>query len=108
MKPSQCPECPEYPNSFPQSAMPLSEIDVLRLFAYPSEQCAGQEAVMIADPVVAPYPLSLVKPPLKCMDESENLPLLGVYRIKLLCAPGCSEPLQVLARHVVAAFAAYH
>lgn len=76
--------------------------------AYSSEQCAGQEAAMIADLAVAPYPLSLVKPPLKRMDEGENLPSLGVYRIKLLCAPGCSEPVQVLARHVVAAFAAYH
>lgn len=63
---------------------------------------------MIADLAVAPYPLSLVKPPLKRMDEDENLPSLGVYRINLLCAPGCSEPVEVLARHVVAAFAAYH
>lgn len=76
--------------------------------AYSSEQCAGQEAAMIADLAVAPYPLSLVKPPLKRLDEGVSLPSLGVYRINLLCAPGCSEPVEVLARHVVAAFAAYH
>ena len=76
--------------------------------AYSSEQCAGQEAAMIADLAVAPYPLSLIKPPLKRLDESASLPSLGEYQIKLLCAHGCSEPVEVLSRHVVAAFAAYH
>ncbi len=37
--------------------------------AYSSEQCAGQEAAMIADLAIAPYPLSLGKPPLKRLDE---------------------------------------
>ncbi len=76
--------------------------------AYSSEQCAGQEAAMIADLAVAPYPLSLIKPPLKRLEEGDNLPTLGEYQIKLLCAAGRSEAVDVLSRHVIAAFAAYH
>src|SRR5690606_30588711 len=41
--------------------------------AYSSEQCAGQEAAMIADLAIAPYPLSLVKPPLKRLEEGPDL-----------------------------------
>lgn len=76
--------------------------------AYSSEQCAGQEAAMIADLAVAPYPLSLIRPPLKRLEESDSLPALGEYQIKLLCAAGRSEAVDVLSRHVIAAFAAYH
>ena len=76
--------------------------------AYSSEQCAGQEAAMIADLAVAPYPLSLVRPPLRRLDEDADLPTLGEYQIKLLSAAQCSEPVKVLSQQVVAAFAAYH
>ncbi len=76
--------------------------------AYSSEQCAGQEAAMVADLAVAPYPLSLVRPPLRRLDEDAELPALGEYQIKLLSAAQCSEPVKVLSQHVVAAFAAYH
>lgn len=76
--------------------------------AYSSEQCAGQEAAMIADLAVAPYPLSLVRTPLKRLEETELLPPLGQYQIKLLCTAQPSEPAEVLARHVVAAFATHH
>lgn len=76
--------------------------------AYSSEQCAGQEAAMMADLAVAPYPLSLIRHPLKRLEESSSLPKLGDYQIKLLRAPNCSEPVDVLARHVIAAFMAYH
>ncbi|VXC88677.1 LysR family transcriptional regulator [Pseudomonas sp. 9Ag] len=76
--------------------------------AYSSEQCAGQEAAMVADLAVAPYPLSLVRPPLRRLDEDADLPALGEYQIKLLSAAQCSEPVKVLSQQVVAAFAAYH
>ena len=76
--------------------------------AYSSEQCAGQEAAMIADLAVAPYPLSLVRPPLRRLNEDADLPALGEYQIKLLSAAQCSEPVKVLSQQVVAAFAAYH
>jgi len=76
--------------------------------AYSSEQCAGQEAAMMADLAVAPYPLSLIRHPLKRLEESSSLPKLGDYQIKLLRAADCSEPVDVLARHVIAAFMANH
>ena len=76
--------------------------------AYSSEQCAGQEAAMVADLAVAPYPLSLIRPPLRRLDEEANLPALGEYQIKLLSAAQCSEPVKVLSQQVVASFAAYH
>lgn len=76
--------------------------------AYSSEQCAGQEAAMMADLAVAPYPLSLIRHPLKRLEESSSLPKLGDYQIKLLRAADCSEPVDVLSRHVIAAFMAYH
>ncbi|MFL9815277.1 LysR family transcriptional regulator [Stutzerimonas sp. VN223-3] len=86
----------------------LDRADRSYRIAYSSEQCAGQEAAMIADLAVAPYPLSLVRPPLKRLEEGASLPSLGEYQIKLLCAAERSEPVEVLSRHVVAAFAAYH
>jgi hypothetical protein len=63
---------------------------------------------MVADLAVAPYPLSLIRPPLRRLDEEANLPALGEYQIKLLSAAQCSEPVKVLSQQVVAAFAAYH
>lgn len=75
--------------------------------AYSSEQSAGQEAAMIADLAIAPYPLSLVKPPLKQLEEGPDLPTLGEYQIKLLRAVDRSEPAEELSRQVIAALGAY-
>lgn len=100
--------------SSPECAWRRQAMDALdragRLYriAYSSEQCAGQEAAMIADLAVAPYPLSLIRPPLKRLEEGDSLPSLGEYQIKLLSAAGRSEAVEVLSRHVIAAFAAYH
>ena len=62
---------------------------------------------MIADLAIAPYPLSLVKPPLKRLDEGPDLPTLGDYQIKLLRAADRSEPAEELSRHVIAALNVY-
>ncbi|EXF46204.1 transcriptional regulator [Pseudomonas sp. BAY1663] len=75
--------------------------------AYSSEQAAGQEAAMIADLAIAPYPQSLLRPPLQRLDGQFGLPELGEYRIKLLRGSRRSEPVEVLAEHVIAAFAEY-
>lgn len=75
--------------------------------AYSSEQSAGQEAAMIADLAIAPYPLSLIKPPLKRLDEGRHLPALGEYQIKLLRGADRSEPAEELSRQVIAALGAY-
>ncbi|MCZ4129541.1 LysR substrate-binding domain-containing protein [Stutzerimonas balearica] len=72
--------------------------------AYSSEQSSGQEAAMIADLAIAPYPASLVRPPLRRLD---GLPQLGDYRINLLRGSNRSDAVEVLAAQVIAAFAEY-
>ncbi|WP_028240076.1 LysR family transcriptional regulator [Stutzerimonas azotifigens] len=72
--------------------------------AYSSEQYAGQEAAMIADLAIAPFPLGLIKPPLRRLDPEHDLPTLGDYQVKLVLGTGGSAPASVLAEHVVAAF----
>ncbi|ASK34317.1 LysR substrate-binding domain-containing protein [Alloalcanivorax mobilis] len=71
--------------------------------AYSSEHCAGQEAAMLADLAVAPFPASLVQAPLTALGPDAGLPPLGHYQIGLLrhhAEPASEE----LARHIVEAF----
>ena len=75
--------------------------------AYSSEQTSGQEAAMIADLAIAPYPSSLIRPPLQRLDGQYGLPQLGEYQIKLLRGSNRSEAVEVLAAQVIAAFAEY-
>lgn len=75
--------------------------------AYSSEQSSGQEAAMIADLAIAPYPASLVRPPLQQLDGQYGLPQLGDYRINLLRGSNRSDAVEVLAAQVIAAFAEY-
>ena len=75
--------------------------------AYSSEQTSGQEAAMIADLAIAPYPSSLVRPPLQRLDGQYGLPQLGDYRINLLRGSNRSDAVEVLAAQVIAAFAEY-
>ncbi|HCW95608.1 MAG TPA: LysR family transcriptional regulator, partial [Pseudomonas sp.] len=75
--------------------------------AYSSEQSSGQEAAMIADLAIAPYPASLVRPPLQRLDGQYGLPQLGDYRINLLRGSNRSDAVEVLAAQVIAAFAEY-
>lgn len=70
--------------------------------AYSSEQYAGQEAAMVADLAIAPFPLSLVRPPLVRLDH--GLPSLGYHQVKLVRGEGRSEPAEALAEQVIAAF----
>ncbi|MCQ4264477.1 LysR family transcriptional regulator [Stutzerimonas stutzeri] len=75
--------------------------------AYSSEQTSGQEAAMIADLAIAPYPASLLRPPLQCLDGQYGLPQLGDYRINLLRGSNRSEAVDILAEQVIAAFVEY-
>ena len=70
--------------------------------AYSCEHCAGQEAAMLADLAVAPFPLSLVRPPLRRIDPS-LLPPLGEYQLVLIKRPGAAEACESLAVHVMTA-----
>jgi len=70
--------------------------------AYTCEHCSGQEAAMVADLAVAPFPKSLVRPPLKEV-ASQDLPEIGSYQLALVRRG--SNPLNdALALHVKGAF----
>ncbi|WP_422666884.1 LysR family transcriptional regulator [Billgrantia endophytica] len=72
--------------------------------AYSSEHCAGQEAAMLADLAVAPFPLSLVRPPLRRLGEEAGLPPLGDYQVSLIRRAGGGDASETLASHVMSAF----
>ena len=63
---------------------------------------------MIADLAVAPFPRSLVKPPLRRLGEEHGLPPLGDYHIKLLRGSNRGDAAAALAIQVLAAFRDQH
>nr|WP_183387528.1 LysR substrate-binding domain-containing protein [Halomonas organivorans] len=71
--------------------------------AYTCEHCAGQEAAMLADLAVAPFPLGLVRPPLRRIDGGA-LPPLGDYQLALARRQGLGDAGEALATRVVEAF----
>jgi len=81
----------------------LNGVGLSYRIAYMCEHCAGQEAAMLADLAVAPFPLSLIRPPLRQIDSS-LLPPLGDYQITLVKRPGADQACQALVGHVMAAF----
>ncbi|NIC04873.1 LysR family transcriptional regulator [Billgrantia bachuensis] len=74
--------------------------------AYSCEHCAGQEAAMIADLAVSPFPQSLVRPPLRRIDP-DLLPPLGEYQLTLVKRHDVGEACETLVGHVMAAFRSY-
>lgn len=72
--------------------------------AYTSEHCAGKEAAVLADLAVAPFPASLVRPPLRRLGDDAGLPPLGNYRIVLVRRRGADPACEALAGHVEDAF----
>lgn len=88
-------------------AMALSALDRSGLayrIAYTSENCAGQEAALLADLAVAPLPQSMVRPPLRRLGSEAGLPSLGEYRVQLIRAAEAGSASEVLAGHVIEAF----
>ncbi len=80
----------------------LDEAGMSYRVAYTCDNCSGQEAAMFADLAVSPFPLSLVRPPLRKLDR-EGLPALSDYQIALVRHGG--NPVQdALAGHVKEAF----
>jgi len=61
----------------------LDEAHMSYRVAYTCDNCFGQEAAMLADLAVAPFPISLVRPPLRKLDR-EGLPVLGSYQVALV------------------------
>lgn len=75
--------------------------------AYSCEQCAGQEAAMLADLAIAPFPQSLIKAPLKRLGEEHDLPPLGDFHIKLMRGSNREDAAEALAAQLIQAFGAY-
>lgn len=81
----------------------LDRAGVSYRISYTCEHCAGQEAAMLADLAVAPFPLSLIRSPLRRLD-SNLLPPLGDYQLELVKRPGIGHASQALVGHVLEAF----
>lgn len=74
--------------------------------AYTSEHCAGQQAAMEADLAVAPFPLGLIRKPIRQVPESAGLPPLGHYQIEMLTGAQRGDVVDALAGHITRAFTA--
>ncbi|EWH00214.1 LysR family transcriptional regulator [Halomonas sp. BC04] len=81
----------------------LSQAGLSYRIAYTCEHSAGQEAAMIADLAVSPFPQSLVRPPLRRIDP-DLLPPLGEYQLALVKRPGADPACETLVEHVMRAF----
>lgn len=82
----------------------LDRADIAYRIAYTSENCSGQEAAMVADLAIAPFPLSLVRPPLRRLDQNSGLPPLGNYQISLIRRESAGPASEALAGYVVDVF----
>ncbi|MBL4713831.1 MAG: LysR family transcriptional regulator [Alcanivorax sp.] len=82
----------------------LDKAEISYRVAYNSEHCAGQEAAMLADLAVAPFPASLVQPPLRVLGPESGLPALGDYQIALVRRDGSGPAAEALAEQVVETF----
>ncbi|WP_227369918.1 LysR substrate-binding domain-containing protein [Halomonas sp. M20] len=72
--------------------------------AYTSENCAGQEAALLADLAIAPLPQSMVRGPLRELKNEAGLPSLGEYQVLLIHDANTGSASEVLAGHVMDAF----
>ncbi|WP_029057048.1 LysR family transcriptional regulator [Stappia stellulata] len=72
--------------------------------AYQSFHNAGQEAALLADLAVAPFPASVIAPPLQRLDERHGLPEIGDYNLILKEGAKAGKATDAFARHVVECF----
>lgn len=68
--------------------------------AYASDSCAGQEAAMLADLAIAPFPASLLKPPLKKIPESYGLPEIRTFDVMMYVQHGAGKASEALGAHI--------
>ncbi|WP_431024296.1 LysR substrate-binding domain-containing protein [Halomonas sp. H5] len=85
----------------------LDRAGVSYRIAYTCEHCAGQEAAMLADLAVSPFPLALIRPPLRRIDK-KLLPPLGDYQLELVRRDGAGQASEALGGYVVEAFGDMH
>ncbi|NRG18778.1 LysR family transcriptional regulator [Rhizobiales bacterium] len=72
--------------------------------AYQSFHSAGQEAALLADLAIAPFPASVVNSPLQRLDDRHNLPEIGNYNIILKESSSAGKATDAFARHVIESF----
>jgi len=70
--------------------------------AYTCENTAAQEAAMLADLAITPFPVSLIRSPLRKL-EKEGLPELEKYQISLVRNASTPE-INALSEHIKSAF----
>lgn len=88
-------------------AMALATLDRAGIdyrVAYMSEHCAGQEAALLADLAVAPFPASFISRPLQELGRDSGFPLLGEYQIALVRRDRAGPASEVMAGHITNAF----
>ncbi|XYK79433.1 MAG: LysR family transcriptional regulator [Labrenzia sp.] len=72
--------------------------------SYTSFHSAGQEAALLADLAVAPFPASVVEPPLQVLDDRHGLPKIGDYHIVMKQRPRAGRATHAFAEHVEECF----
>ncbi|WP_186388026.1 MULTISPECIES: LysR substrate-binding domain-containing protein [unclassified Stappia] len=72
--------------------------------AYQSFHSAGQEAALLADLAIAPFPTSVITPPLQKLDARHGLPEIGDYHLILKEAGNAGKASDAFASHVIACF----
>lgn len=85
-------------------AMALGALDAAGIdyrVAYTCENCAGQEAALLADLAVAPMPRKLVRPPLRVLGEEAGLPAPGNYQLLMVRREGRGPASDALAGYVL-------
>lgn len=82
----------------------LDRADIDYRVAYMSEHCAGQEAALLADLAVAPFPASLVRRPLQELASDAGFPPLGEYQIALVRRDRAGPASDIMAGHIKDAF----
>lgn len=72
--------------------------------SYTSFHSAGQEAALLADLAVAPFPASVVEPPLQLLDDRHGLPDIGNYHIIMRESRKAGKATDAFAEHVSECF----
>ncbi len=74
--------------------------------AYTCEHTSAQEAAVLQDIAITPFPRSLVQSPLRVIEEEEmGLTALGDYEVMLLGMPARGPAVEALSQHVIDHFA---
>ncbi|WP_153771998.1 LysR family transcriptional regulator [Labrenzia sp. CE80] len=82
----------------------LDSVEKPYRISYTSFHSAGQEAALLADLAIAPFPASVVEHPLQVLDERHDLPEIGNYHIIMQRRPRAGKATRAFAEHVIECF----